>query len=91
MAKDRTISLDGKIFEAPVPLIGKQVTLLYHPEEPDRAEVLFTGQSYGFLVPVDLAVNCRAKRDRNNNIQVESSDAPSNYRGGSLWGRRSDQ
>lgn len=91
VAKDRTISLDGKIFEAPVPLIGKQVTLLYHPEEPDRAEVLFKGQSFGFLVPVNLAVNCRAKRDRNNNVQVESSDAPSNYRGGSLWGKKDDQ
>jgi len=91
VAKDRTVSLDGKIFEAPVHLIGKQVTLLYHPEEPDRAEVLFKGQSYGFLVPVNLAVNCRAKRDRNNNIQVESLDAPSNYRGGSLWGKRRNQ
>jgi len=91
VAKDRTVSLDGKIFEAPVPLIGKQVTLLFHPEEPDRAEVLFKGQSYGFLVPVNLAVNCRAKRDRNNNLQVESSDSPGNYRGGSLWGKRDDR
>lgn len=91
VAKDRTVSLDGKIFEAPVPLIGKQVTLLYHPEEPDRAEILFKGESYGFLVPVNLAVNCRAKRDRNNNVQVESSDAPSNYRGGSLWGKEDEE
>jgi transposase InsO family protein len=90
VAKDRTVSLDGKIFEAPVPLIGKQVTLLFHPEEPDRAEVLFKGQSYGFLVPVNLAVNCRAKRDRNNNLQVESSDSPRHYKGGSLWGKGDD-
>ena len=91
VAKDRTVSLDGKIFEAPVPLIGKQVTLLFHPEEPDRAEVLFKGQSYGLLVPVNLAVNCRAKRDRNNNLQVESSDSPRHYKGGSLWGKGDDQ
>jgi putative transposase len=91
VAKDRTVSLDGKIFEAPVPLIGKQVTVLYHPEEPDRAEVLFKGESYGFLVPVNLAVNCRAKRDKNNNVQVESSDCPGNYKGGSLWRKRDDQ
>jgi transposase InsO family protein len=90
VAKDRTVSLDGKIFEAPVPLIGKQVTLLFHPEEPDRAEVLFKGASYGFLVPVNLAVNCRAKRDRNNNLQVESSDSPRHYKGGSLWGKGDD-
>jgi len=91
VAKDRTISLDGKIFEAPVPLIGKQVIVLYHPEEPDRAEVLFKGQSYGFLIPVNLAVNCRAKRDRNNNVQVESLNSPGSYKGGILWGRRDDQ
>lgn len=87
MAKDRTISLNGKIFEAPVPLIGKQVTVLFHPEEPQRAEVLFKGQSYGFLVPVNLAVNCRAKRDRNNNVQIESSKIGKDYKGGCLWGK----
>ncbi|MFC1833759.1 Mu transposase C-terminal domain-containing protein, partial [Thermodesulfobacteriota bacterium] len=91
VAKDRTISLDGKVFEAPVPLIGKQVTVLFHPEEPDRAEVLFKGESYGFLVPVNLAVNCRAKRDRNNNVQIESSQTANEYKGGSLWGKGDDQ
>lgn len=91
VAKDRTVSLDGKIFEAPVPLIGKQVTLLFHPEEPEQAEVLFKGQSYGFLIPVNLAANCRAKRDRNNNLQVESSDSPRPYKGGSLWGKGDDR
>ncbi len=90
VANDRTISLGGKIFEAPVPLIGKQVTVLYHPEEPDRAEVLFKGESYGFLVPVNLAVNCRAKRDRNNNVQIESSQTGKDYKGGSLWGKGND-
>ncbi|MFC1835519.1 DDE-type integrase/transposase/recombinase [Thermodesulfobacteriota bacterium] len=91
VAKDRTISLDGKIFEAPVALIGKQVTVLYHPEEPERAEVLFKGESYAFLVPVNLAVNCRAKRDKNNNVQVESSDPPEHYKGGSLWGKGDEE
>jgi hypothetical protein len=42
----------------PVPLIGKQVTLLLHPEEPERAETRFKGGSYGSLVPVNLTVNC---------------------------------
>ena len=91
VAKDRTISLDGKVFEAPVALIGKQVTVLYHEDEPERAEVLFNGQSYGFLVPVNLAVNCRAKRDRNNNVQIESSETGKDYRGGRLWGKGDEQ
>ena len=87
VAKDRTVSLGGKVFEAPVPLIGKQVTVLYHEEEPDRAEVRFKGESYGFLIPVNLAVNCRAKRDRNSNLQIQSSGQPTYYKGGSLWGK----
>ena len=91
VAKDRTISLDGRIFEAPVALIGKQVTVLYHEDEPERAEVLFNGQGYGFLVPVNLAVNCRAKRDRNNNVQIESSNTAKDYRGGRLWGKGDEQ
>ncbi len=91
VAKDRTISLNGKIFEAPVALIGKQVTVLFHEEEPERAEVLYKGDSHGFLVPVNLAVNCRAKRDKNNNVQVESSQTGQDYRGGSLWGREDEE
>ncbi|MFC1833795.1 DDE-type integrase/transposase/recombinase [Thermodesulfobacteriota bacterium] len=90
-AKDRTISLNGRIFEAPVAMIGKQVTVLYHPEEPERAEVLYKGESYGFLVPVNLAVNCRAKRDKNNNVQVESSSSQRDYKGGSLWGKEDEE
>ncbi|CAO0824729.1 hypothetical protein DFAR_850027 [Desulfarculales bacterium] len=30
VALDRTISLAGRLYEAPVPLIGKQIILLYH-------------------------------------------------------------
>ena len=91
VAKDRTISLNGRIFEAPVALIGKQVTVLFHPEEPDRAEVVFKKESYGLLVPVNLAVNCRAKRDRNNNVQIESAHNGKDYKGGSLWGKEDEQ
>jgi len=90
VAKDRTISLDGRIFEAPVPLIGKQVTVLFHPEQPEHAEVLFKEQSYGFLVPVNLAVNSRAKRDKNNNVRIESGQSPQDYKGGSLWGKEEE-
>jgi len=83
VAKDRTITLDGNLFEAPVSLIGKRVMLMYHEHEPGRVEVLFEQASHGFLTPVDLHVNCRVKRDRNNNAEIESStDA---YHGGGLW------
>jgi hypothetical protein len=36
------------------------------------------------LQPVDLAVNCRVKRDRNRNTQIDTDDTrpPS---GGKIW------
>ncbi|CAO0821935.1 hypothetical protein DFAR_2730043 [Desulfarculales bacterium] len=35
-ALDRTVSLTGRRYEAPVPLIGKQIILLYHDHDHDR-------------------------------------------------------
>ena len=61
--RDRTISLGGRIYEAPVELIGKRVTLLYHDHDPARVEITLAGASYGFLVPLDLRVNCRVRRE----------------------------
>jgi transposase InsO family protein len=90
VAKDRTISLNGRVFEAPVALIGNQVTVLFHEDDPEKAEVMYKGQSYGFLVPVNLAINCRAKRDKNNNVQVESSGSRKDYTGGRLWGKEDE-
>lgn len=62
VAKDRTVAFEGRLYEAPVPLIGKQITLLYHPHDPTRIEAVHDGQSYGILRVVDLNVNCRAHR-----------------------------
>lgn len=84
MARDRTITLDGKLYEAPVQLIGKRVLILYHEQQPRNVEVFFNQQSHGLLVPVDLHVNCRVKRDRNKNTELESA-AKTDYRGGGLW------
>jgi putative transposase len=85
VAKDRTIILDGKLFEGPVSLIGKQVDLLYHERNMDRVEVRYDGKSYGFIAAVDIHVNCRVKRDRNNNAQVSPSGPAHRYKGGNLW------
>ncbi len=85
VAKDRTITLNGKIFEGPVSLIGRQVELLYHEKDHDRVEVRAGGRSYGFIRPVDIHVNCRVKRDSNNNPQMTPPTIAGRYRGGSLW------
>ena len=84
VARDRTITLDGRLFEAPVSLIGKRVLLLYHEHEPGQVEVFWDHRSHGLLVPVDLHVNCRVKRDRNKNTELSSSTNPI-YQGGTLW------
>ena len=40
VAKDRTVTLDGRLFEAPVLLIGQRVLLLYHEHTPKQVEIL---------------------------------------------------
>jgi len=60
VAKDRSIRLEGRIFEAPVGLAGKRVTLRY--EQLDRVEVFFNKISYGFIHEVDLQVNSTTGR-----------------------------
>ena len=54
VAKDRTVSLAGRLYEAPIALIGKQITLFYHAHDPARIEARHEGKSYGMLTAVDL-------------------------------------
>lgn len=88
VALDRTVSLGGRLYEAPVPLIGRQVTLLYHEHDPDRVEVLLENRSHGLLIPLDLAINCRVRRDHHL-LRLESDAAPAPT-GGSLFSQKSD-
>jgi putative transposase len=86
VAKDRTISLNGKLLEAPVALIGQQVTLRYHEAELEKVEVFSGSQSYGFLTPVNLQVNSRVKRDKDSRLVLENA-GEATYQGGVLWER----
>jgi len=90
--KDRSITLNGRLYEAPVALIGKRVELLYHHSQHQQVEVKYQNKSFGMLVPVNLNVNCRIKRDKNNNPQIHSNTDPNEYGGGKLWSskRRDD-
>ncbi|CAO0824080.1 hypothetical protein DFAR_4040039 [Desulfarculales bacterium] len=72
VALDRTASLAGRLYEAPVPLIGKQIIFLYHDHSPDRVEVLLGNRSHGLLRPLNLAVSCRVKRNHHL-LRLESS------------------
>jgi len=84
--KDRTITIDGKLYEGPVALIGKRVELLYHQSSPEHVEVRYQNKSFGMIRPVDLHVNCRVKRDKNNNPQMQTEHQKQSYQGGKLWG-----
>ena len=81
--KDRTVVVDKRLFEAPVQLIGKRVEVLYHETNPERAEIRLNGESYGLLRLVDLHVNSRVKRDKNNQVELSGEGKPAS---GQLWG-----
>lgn len=87
--KDRTVSLSGRLFEAPTGLIGRTVTLLYHKDDPLRVEVLLEERSWGFLIPLDPQVNARVRRTAKSDIELDAPtkrDEPPTYTGGILFG-----
>jgi putative transposase len=71
VAKDRTVSLNGRLYEAPVSLIGKKVALFYHDYDPARVEVFFEEHSYGFITLLDQKVNFRVRR-LSHRIEIQS-------------------
>jgi putative transposase len=84
VAKDRTIALAGRLYEAPVALIGRRVNLLYHEHDPARVEIMHNSKTYGFAVVLDVNVNCRIRRGKDS---IELQGAGTNrYGGGKLFG-----
>lgn len=61
--KDRTFSLKGRIFEAPVVLIDKRVELKFHSEDIENVEIFFDNRSFGLAVKLNANINSRAGRD----------------------------
>jgi hypothetical protein len=88
VAKDRTVAIKGKLYEAPIELRGKQVTLLYHDHDLSRVEILREGKTYGFLTPLDVNVNCRVKRQQGI-TQIETDNT--HYTGGSLFRKEKEK
>jgi len=95
--KDRTVSLNGRLYEAPVQLIGRMITLLYHEDDPARVEAFSEGLSQGMLTPLDVKVNCRIRRNQHvmELVSPPASDnatpeEPNRYVGGKLFGIRED-
>jgi putative transposase len=87
--KDRTVTLSGKLYEAPVGLIGKTVTLMYHEQDPGRIEVFHDEVSQGFLVPLAAGINSRIRRSSNRQTELipPAPAAQNKPRPGSLFDR----
>jgi len=75
--KDRTVSLNGVIYEVDAALVGEKVTLRYDPATARRAvQVHHQGQFIATAKPVDLYANCFVKRDRPSWNLTAEGEAP---------------
>jgi transposase InsO family protein len=78
--KDRTVSLNGMIYEIDAALVGETVTLRYNPAEQGKCiEVCHNNQFVQEAKLVDTYANCFVKRDRPSSTieEVEQDNAPS--------------
>ena len=93
IANDRTLTLNGRLYEGPVALIGKRVDVLYHVHEPERIEIVFQGMTYGFHQPVNPHVNCRVRRTKNDPAELTPMEQntvigiDAKYQGGRLFSK----
>jgi hypothetical protein len=74
--KDRTVSLDGTVYEVDAALVGETVTLRFDPAaSPGRPlQVCHLGRPSGLARPLDTYINCFVKRERPS--RTLSADAP---------------
>lgn len=68
---DRTVKLDGRLFEAPTGLVGTRVVLRF--ENYDRIEVFVGDESKGFLKDLNQEVNSRVKRKSETPAVVQTT------------------
>ena len=63
--KDRTVSLNGRVFELDAALVGEVVTLRFDPERPDRPpHVHHRGRRVETARVLDAYANCFVRRHR---------------------------
>lgn len=74
--KDRTVSLDGFVYEVDAALVGEVVCLRYDPARPGTTvDVWHKGEKVHTARIVDVYANCHVKRD-NDTRQLVPSTAP---------------
>ncbi len=76
--KDRTVSLDGIVYEVDAILVGERVTLRYDPAAAagQPVQVWHDGRQIQLARPVDLYANCFVKRDRPSRSLSPDTFAP---------------
>jgi hypothetical protein len=72
---DRTISLDGILYEAPAHLVGKRVEIRFNPQDKSRVKVYFEGKLEQVATPTKAYENCFVKRDEHTG-ELCSSPSP---------------
>jgi putative transposase len=75
VAKDRTVSLAGLVYEVDASLVGETVTLRYEagPAQPRTVQVWHDGGHVHDAKVVDVYANCFVKRDRPSNSLAAST------------------
>lgn len=63
--KDRTVALDGVLYEVDAALVGETVLLRYEPNQRRKpVQIWHRGQQVQIAKPVDAYANCFVRRDR---------------------------
>jgi transposase InsO family protein len=76
VARDRTVSLDGAVYEVDAALVGEAVTLRFDPTRPGRSmQVWAKGERTGDARLVDVHANCFVKRDQPAGLRLADLDA----------------
>jgi transposase InsO family protein len=74
--KDRTVSLDGRLYELDAVLVGQTVTLRYDPARRGQPiDVWHDGKKVQTARIVDAYANCFVKRNRDR-ASIETNDQP---------------
>jgi transposase InsO family protein len=74
VAKDRTVSLDGVLYEVDALLVGETETLRYDPAKKGRpVQVWREGKRVQLAKPLDAYANCFVKRSSSRNLLEVSS------------------
>ena len=78
VARDRTVSLDGKLYEVDAVLVGQTVTLRYDPTRPGQPiDIWYDAKKVQTARVVDAYANCFVKRNSNrSSLQTDTQPPP---------------